>query len=119
MLAHDVARFVGEPFAIVVAETPHLAEEAAEQIIIDFEGLPVVASVDAALAEAPRLHEHPTNVLYEANVDEAFATSEVVIERTFVSPRQSAFPLQTRGVLAEPTEAGLYVHASTQVPHLI
>jgi hypothetical protein len=55
-------------------------------------------------------------LLYEANfvagnVDEAFATSEVVIERTFVSPRQSAFPLETRGVLAEPTEAGLYVHA--------
>ena len=125
MLAHDVARFVGEPFAIVVAETPHLAEEAAEQIIIDFEELPVVASIDDALAEgAPRLHEHSTNVLYEANfaagnVDEAFATSEVVIERTFVSPRQSAFPLETRGVLAEPTEAGLYVHASTQVPHLI
>ena len=50
-------------------------------------------------------------VPYEANfaagnVDEAFATSDVVIERTFVSPRQSAFPLETRGVLAEPTEAG-------------
>jgi carbon-monoxide dehydrogenase large subunit len=124
MLARDVARFAGEPVALVIAESRHQAEDAAERLVIDFEELPVIACVDDALAEgAPRLHEHATNVLYEAsfaagNVDAAFAAADVVIERTFVSPRQSALPLETRGVLAEPTDAGLYVHASTQVPHL-
>jgi aerobic carbon-monoxide dehydrogenase large subunit len=125
MLARDVARFVGEPIAVVVAESPRLAEDAAELVVVDVKELPVVASVDDALRDgAPRLHEHATNVLYEAsfaagNVDAAFAAADVVIERTFISPRQSALPLETRGVLAEPTEAGLHVHASTQVPHLL
>ena len=125
MLAHNVARFAGEAFALVIAESPRLAEDAAEQVIIDLEELPVIASVDDALAEdAPRLHEHATNVLYEASflagsVDAAFASAAVVIERKFISPRQSAFPLETRGVLAEPTESGLCVYASTQVPHLL
>src|SRR3984893_6432498 len=125
MLARDVARFVGEPIAVVVAESPRLAEDAAELVVVDLKELPVVASVDDALRDgAPRLHEHATNVLYEAsfaagNVDAAFAAADVVIERTFISPRQSALPLETRGVLAEPTEAGLHVHASTQVPHLL
>jgi carbon-monoxide dehydrogenase large subunit len=125
MLARDVARFVGEPIAVVVAESPRMAEDAAELVVVDVKELPVVASVDDALRDgAPRLHEHATNVLYEAsfaagNVDAAFAAADVVIERTFISPRQSALPLETRGVLAEPTEAGLHVHASTQVPHLL
>jgi aerobic carbon-monoxide dehydrogenase large subunit len=125
MLARDVARFVGEPIAVVVAESPRLAEDAAELVVVDVKELPVVASVDDALRDgAPRLHEHATNVLYEAsfaagNVDAAFAAADVVIERTFISPRQSALPLETRGVLAEPTEAGVHVHASTQVPHLL
>ena len=125
MLARDVARFVGEPIAVVVAESPRMAEDAAELVVVDVKELPVVASVDDALRDgAPRLHEHATNVLYEdsfaaGNVDAAFAAADVVIERTFISPRQSALPLETRGVLAEPTEAGLHVHASTQVPHLL
>jgi len=125
MLARDVVRFVGEPVAVVVAESPQLAEVAAELVVVDVEELPVLTSVDDALRDgAPRLHEHATNVLYEASfaagdVDGAFAVADVVIERTFTSPRQSALPLETRGVLADPTAAGLHVQASTQVPHLL
>ncbi len=63
-------------------------------------------------------------MLYEASfakgdVDAAFAAADILIERKFISPRQSAFPLETRGLLAEPVETGLHVHASTQVPHLL
>jgi carbon-monoxide dehydrogenase large subunit len=125
MLAREVVRFAGEPVAVVVAETPHLAADAAERVVVDLEELPVVVSVDDALRDAaPRLHEHPTNVLYDASfaagdVEGAFAAADVVIERTFTTPRQSALPLEPRGVLAEPTETGLHVHASTQVPHLL
>jgi aerobic carbon-monoxide dehydrogenase large subunit len=125
MLARDVVRFVGEPVAVVIAETPRLAEDAAELVVVDVEELPVVASVDEALLDgAPRLHEHTTNVLYDASfgtgdIEATFAAADVVIERTFTSPRQSALPLETRGVLAEPTKACLHVHASTQVPHLL
>jgi aerobic carbon-monoxide dehydrogenase large subunit len=125
MLARDVVRFVGEPVAVVIAESPRLAEDAAELVVVDLEELPVITSVHDALRNgAPRLHEHATNVVYEASfaagdVEGAFAAADVLIERTFTSPRQSALPLETRGVLAEPTAAGLHVHASTQVPHLL
>jgi carbon-monoxide dehydrogenase large subunit len=125
MLAHDVVRFVGEPVAIVIAESPRLAEDAAERVVVDLEELPVIASIDAALRDsAPRLHEHATNVLYDVSfaagdVEGGFAAADVVIERTFTSPRQSAQPMETRGVLAEPTATGLHVHASTQVPHML
>ena len=125
MLACDVVRFVGEPVAVVIAESQQLAEDAAARVAIDVEELPVVASVDDALRDgAPRLHEHATNVLYDASfaagdVDGVFAAADMVIERTFTSPRQSALPMETRGVLAEPTAAGLRVHASTQAPHML
>jgi carbon-monoxide dehydrogenase large subunit len=125
MLGRNVVRFAGEPVALVVAESPRLAEDAAELVAVDLEELPVVTSIEEALGEdAPRLHAHATNVLYEAsfakgNVDAAFAAAEVVIERKLISPRQSAFPLETRGVLVEPSGAGLHVYASTQVPHLL
>ena len=84
MLARDVVRFVGEPVAVVVAESPQLAEVAAELVVVDVEELPVLTSVDDALRDgAPRLHEHATNVLYEASfaagdVDGAFAVADVV-----------------------------------------
>jgi carbon-monoxide dehydrogenase large subunit len=125
MLARDVVRFVGEPVAIVVAESPRSAEDASELVVVDLDELPVVACLDDALRDgAPRLHKHASNVLYDASfsagdVEGAFTVADVVIERTLISPRQSALPMETRGVLAEPTAAGLDVHASTQVPHLL
>ena len=55
--AVDVARYVGEPVCVVVARDRYLAEDAAERVLVDYEPLPVAASVEAALAEdAPLLH---------------------------------------------------------------
>ena len=93
LLADDVVRFVGEPVALVVAETPYAAEDAADLVEVDFEPLPVVASTEAAMAVgAPALHGHPTNVIYESrleagDLDGAFARAAAVVERTFVNPR--------------------------------
>ena len=125
MLARDVVRFVGEPVAVVVAASRRSAEAAAELVALELEELPALASIDDALRDgAPHLHAHPTNVLYDAHftagdVGGAFAAADVVIERTLTSARQSATPLETRRVLAEPTAAGLVVHISTQVPHML
>ncbi len=53
----DVARYVGEPVCVVVARDRYIAEDAAERVLVDYEPLPVAASVEAALAEgAPLLH---------------------------------------------------------------
>jgi carbon-monoxide dehydrogenase large subunit len=121
LLADDVARFVGEPLAVVVADSPYLAEDAAGLAEVSLEELPAVTDpIDAAAAEP--LHDHPTNVLFESRIevgepDDAFAAAELVIERTFRNPRVCAVPIEPRGTVAEPRDGGVRLLASTQVPH--
>src|SRR5207245_1169979 len=55
-IARGVARYAGEPVALVVAESRYVAEDALERIVVEYEPLPAVTSADAALAAgAPRL----------------------------------------------------------------
>jgi carbon-monoxide dehydrogenase large subunit len=70
LLAIDKVRFVGEPVAAVVTETREQGEDAAEQVIVDYETLPVVIDMEDALTN--------TSLLYEA------AGSNVVFDSTFV-----------------------------------
>ena len=65
-LARDSVRHVGEPVAVVIAETPEAAVDAAEQLEVDYAELPAVtASRDALREGAPRLHEEaPGNVCF-------------------------------------------------------
>ena len=50
LLAVDRVRFVGEPVALVLTDTTYQGEDAAELVSVDYEQLPAVASIDAALA---------------------------------------------------------------------
>ncbi|MEO8849899.1 MAG: xanthine dehydrogenase family protein molybdopterin-binding subunit, partial [Casimicrobiaceae bacterium] len=81
VLAQGKVRYVGDPVAIVVAETIAQAKDAAERVDVDYEALPAVVNViDALAAQAPQLHiEAPGNRCYhwalgdKAAVDAAFA----------------------------------------------
>ena len=121
LLAEGVVRFVGEAVAVVVADDPYLAVDAAELVELELD--PLVAVVDPALAPSgPALHANGTNVLYEhffeaGEVDAAFAAAAVVVERAFRNPRTAAVPLEPRGVLAAPDGEGVRLWSSTQVPH--
>jgi carbon-monoxide dehydrogenase large subunit len=121
LLADEVVRFAGEPLAAVVAESPYLAEDAADLVDVALE--PLAALVDPVAAmDAEPLHGHPTNVLFDnrleaGDVDTEFAKAAVVIERTFRSPRYSAMPIEPRAVLAAPDGEGVRIWASTQIPH--
>src|SRR5580704_19533408 len=66
-LAHERVRFVGEPVAIVVAETEHIAQDAAELVEIAYEDLPVLVEAnDASAADAVRIHDDvPGNLALE------------------------------------------------------
>jgi carbon-monoxide dehydrogenase large subunit len=94
-LASDRVRYVGEPVALVVAETLDQARDAAEAIEIDYEVLPAVATIAQALAaSAPRLWEGaPGNVSLRsqfgdaAAVDRAFADAHLIIERDLPNQR--------------------------------
>ncbi|MGH2983486.1 MAG: xanthine dehydrogenase family protein molybdopterin-binding subunit [Solirubrobacterales bacterium] len=123
LLAEQKVRFVGEPVAVVAAETPYAAEDAAELIELELDPLEVISDpVSAAEASAPALHENGSNVLFESRletgeVDAAFEAAAVEVERSFVNPRYSAMPIEPRVILAEPDGVGLRVLASTQAPH--
>ncbi len=129
ILAWDVVRFVGEPVALVVADDPYLAEDAAELVEVEWDPQPAVASIEAATAAAaPRLHrEARGNVLVDLlmfdddRLPAIFAAADLTISATFASARVAALPLEGRACLAERDDRDdqLVLHVSTQVPHQV
>ena len=70
VLAHDVVRFIGEPIAIVIARTPHAAEDGVEAARVEYEEYEAIVSADAAMADgARRIHDGaPDNVLVDVSL---------------------------------------------------
>jgi aerobic carbon-monoxide dehydrogenase large subunit len=107
-LAVDTVHHVGEPVALVVAETRAEAEAALELIEVDYAELPAVAHQVAALGEdAPQLWaEAPGNLCLDfelgnrAAVEEAFARADHVVTLDIANNRVAGAPLEPRGVLA-------------------
>jgi carbon-monoxide dehydrogenase large subunit len=127
LLAADVVRYCGEPVAVVVAESRHVAEDACELIEIDYEPLPVVTDPHVALTGAEQANETLTgNVIHQGgrvvgDVDAAFAGASVVVSGRYTSSRCAASPMETRGCVAE-FDAGtedLTLWSATQIPHFV
>ena len=120
--------YVGQPVAMIVAESKRAAHDAAEAIAVDYEPLPAVVDPDAALApDAPRIEESwPDNLALRVATDKgdpdgAFAAAAVVVEEEIVTHRYVAAPMEPRGILAtvDPVNRSLTVWASTQTPHIL
>ncbi len=101
---HDVSRWEADHLAIVVAESIEEADAAAASIIVEWEQLPLVPDIDAAMADdAPLIHpEHPAQsnvyhhlVIRKGDVADAFAEADVVVEGTYELPYQEHAYLQT------------------------
>jgi carbon-monoxide dehydrogenase large subunit len=128
-LAQDVATHEGQAVVSVVATSRHVAEDALELIDIDYEPLPHVVDVLAALEpDAPVLHPSVLDSnLLAANSDGSgdperrMREADIVVEGRFRINRVTALPMETRAVVAEwrPGARELTVHISSQVPHLI
>jgi 2-furoyl-CoA dehydrogenase large subunit len=110
--AIDRARYVGEPVAVVVADTRYIAEDACELIDIDYDPLPAVASIEAALApDAPLLHDKAgSNAINRRSFrygdpEGAFAEADAVVELAYSYPRYASTPMETFGVVAQFEEA--------------
>jgi len=128
LLAKDVVRFVGEPIAAVVAASPAEAEDLADAVSIEIEGLPaVVEAQDALRPNAPRVHDgFGSNVVVEsrfatANFDVAIASAQRRIDIVLRSRRQNATPLEARGAHAvfDPATGRITLTCATQMPHLL
>ena len=107
VIAKDKVRYVGEPIAVVVAETQALAEDALEAIDVDIAPLPPLPDRHAAASDKSLLFETSGSnraVRYSVtsgDADAAFAKAEYTRRESFRCHRLTAVPLETRGLIAE------------------
>jgi len=125
-LAAGKVRYCGEPVAVVVAESRYIAEDALDLIVVDYDPLPATPSLEGALAEgqAPVHDELGDNVAARfsqsiGDINAAFARADVVLREHFNVDRGSGQPMETRAILAVPSDfGGLTVWDTTQTPHV-
>ncbi len=126
VLCEGKTRYVGEPLAVVVADSPYAAQDAADLIQVEYEVLPAVTDAEAALQSgAPRIHERyrsNTGIRWareHGDLEAAFADAPVIVEATLRNQRLMAVAVEPRAVAAryDPTSGELTVWASTQIPH--
>lgn len=123
-IAIEEAVYEGEPLAIVVAETRYLAADAAELVVVDYETLPAVSDLDAAVAEGspPAHRDAPDNIGWDisypasGDIDAAFGGAAAVIKQRIVQQRVCAASIEGRVVLADYRDR-LTVWLSSQMPH--
>ncbi|MEA2579228.1 MAG: aerobic carbon-monoxide dehydrogenase large subunit [Actinomycetota bacterium] len=121
-LARDVVRFVGEPVAVVVAETFAQAQDAAEVVWPDYDPLEAVTDPEAAeLDGAPQLWpEWGSNIVHRFEHrwdDDPLAGADVVARGRFVNQRVAPASMETNGIAVIPEEDGtVTVWVSSQVP---
>ena len=127
-LARDRVHYVGEPIAVVIAESRAVAEDAAELVDIDYRPLPAATDAVAALQPgAPVVHEELSDNV-AASLSTGFGDIEGAAERAEHSVRLSlavgrhgGMPLETRGVVADwdQSRGRVDVWTSSQVPHMV
>lgn len=125
-LANSVVRYSGEPVAVIVADSRYAAEDAAEQLLIEYEMLPAVTDISVAIrVDSPLLH--PTlssNTVYtitskKGDSHQALHQAPYRLTLDFSVQRHAAMPLETRGLVAIPDEEGerIHVYGPTKVVH--
>src|SRR5205807_4771303 len=127
-MAPETVRFVGQAVAVVIAETKNQARDAAEAVVVDYEELPVVSDVRAAIKPgAPQLHpEAPGNVVYdwalgdEAAVKEAFAKAANVVTLDLTNNRLVPNAMEPRAAIADydTAEEHFTLWTTSQNPHV-
>jgi len=141
ILAIDKVRHVGEPIAVVLASDPHIAEEAASRIAVDYEELPAVFDEVEAMTSKAIVHEElkpagtfpdlkhlqgrkNTNIaldyhLRRGDVESAFESADRVFDHTFHTPQVLHVPLEPFVSIAEPGDSALTLHTATQSPSFV
>ena len=138
VFARDKVRFYGEPVAAVAADSLRAAKEAVRLIKAVYEPLPVVETVDDALAKKAMVHEdwseykalggvHPvkdTNIvdiftLRHGDLDEGFRQADIVVESEFYCGMIQHVPVETHAVAADADEYGCHVYSPAQSPFYV
>jgi 2-furoyl-CoA dehydrogenase large subunit len=106
-IAIEKVRYVGEPVAVVVADTRYIAEDACDLIDVKYEALPAAPDLRSATApDAPVIHDKAgSNVVGRRSFnygdpDAAFAAADRIFELSYAYPRYASTPMETFGVIA-------------------
>ncbi len=128
-LVSDRARYVGDPVAMVIAETLEQAKDASELVEVDYDPLPSVTSLaEAAEPGSPRVwDENPDNISHtfergdQAATDTAFARASHIVRRRYVISRVHAQYMEPRGAIGsyDKFEDRYTLYADVNYPHRV
>ncbi len=128
-LAADKVRYMGDPVAIVAAETQEIADEAIKLIQVEYEPLGVVDNPEYARSpEAPVLHENwPTGNLlkhikvYHGDIEQGLAEADVIVEREYRTPTTEHAFLEPECSIGVPAGVAdhnkLTIYVGSQIPY--
>ena len=126
VLADGKVRHVGEAIAVCVADSRAEAEDLAAAVEVDFDELPAVVDMRAALTTETKLHDHWDNNCFletfvEVDAQRFAEPAPIVVRRRLRTARQCMSPLEGRGVVAtwDRRLEQLVIHTSTQMPHIV
>ncbi len=120
ILAQDVVRYVGEPVAVVFANDPYTAEDAAEAVFVDVDDLPLTLDATAAPGSFDGTHSTEAAVVRTTygSVDESFTAADKIVSVEVTVGRHTGVPMETRGALATVEPSGsLVMYGAAKVPH--
>jgi carbon-monoxide dehydrogenase large subunit len=125
-LAKGEVKHVGQAVAVVFGEDKYAVADAAEDVVVEYEPLPVVVDPEKALEEGSTLvhEEFGTNKTHQwglgsEDMDAAWAEADVVLERRIVNHRTAGAPIEPRACIAEYRAGYLTLWTTTQIPHLV
>ncbi len=141
ILAEGKVRYFGEPVAVVVAETPHQAADAAELVWVDYDDLPALTDAATALASDVLIHEQSyvepgqrfldvapaastdnvahRNELAWGDVETSLARAATVVETTTTFPLVYGYAMETYNALADWQPGSLHVVSTAQHPLMV
>ena len=128
-VAVDEVHHLGEIVAVVLADSRYRAADAAEQVVVEYDVLPAIGSIAAAVADEAQAHSTlASNKAYHwplipdaGAVEAAFAAAVHTVRADFVQQRLIPSAMEPRGVLAVPSPYGgdVTLYSSTQIPHVL
>jgi CO/xanthine dehydrogenase Mo-binding subunit len=141
ILAIGKVHFVGEPVAVVLASDPHVADQAAQEIVAEYDELPAVFDEVEAAENKTLVHDElkpagtfadlkhlkgrkGTNIaldfrLRRGDVDKAFAAAAHVFEHTFRTQKVLHLPLEPHATIADYRDDGITIYSSAQGPSFV
>jgi len=124
-LKQGEVKHVGDPVAVVLAESKGQAMDAADLVIVDLDAKPAVVDPEKALEEGSPLvwEEFGTNKTHEwavagGDFEAAEAAAEVTVTQRVANHRTSGAPIEPRGSVAEARAESVTLYSSTQIPHI-